>query len=157
MKGILVQVLKGNMQNGKLNIVDLKQKLAVTIATLKVHYGKTFGKEENAAEKKKATFVSAKENQIIYYNSLFLCNLKKDVLKHVGQEVKSMSAELFRFKSRRSEAAMEKRLKAFAGTLLYLLEKIQMFFMNTENAQQQRRRRKRHMDKEKKKKILRGK
>jgi hypothetical protein len=45
MKGILIQIVKGNLENGKLLFLDLQSKLDKTIYTLREKYIQTFAEE----------------------------------------------------------------------------------------------------------------
>jgi hypothetical protein len=58
MRGILIQITKGNLDNGKLSLDDLNSKLEETISKLKKECKKEYDSAENAAGLKNATLVS---------------------------------------------------------------------------------------------------
>jgi hypothetical protein len=64
----------------------------------------------------------------VYYiiHSIHFYLLKIDVIKHLGEQFTRIKSELLNFQT--TGPAMEKRLRAYAHTLLYSLEKIQKYF-----------------------------
>jgi hypothetical protein len=73
MQGILVQITKGNLENGKLKFRDLQSKVQTTIAKLKKEYGKAFETEggESAIMEKPSLVSYNKKYCIFMINAVF--------------------------------------------------------------------------------------
>jgi uncharacterized lipoprotein YajG len=75
MQGILVQITKGNLENGKMKFVDLQSKVQTTIGKLRKDYGKAFKTEGGEpANMEKSSLVSDNilENMFVRNTVVFI-------------------------------------------------------------------------------------